>query len=268
MLKRAVVAAAVAFLAMIGYANAQPCPVGSQERAFEMRRDLTRCVFGAVEGNSVGARYGRYYNVYCPGRMSMSQAVNVANALSRNSPPVPGNPIPADFARLGLAPRYAFPTAATSGVADDLRGVHHWFHYNCGAGGVATHVKVEIADKDPSSRQVARYCSEVNRAGSVRRGGRVDIEYRCAIHLKPSDRFNSRILNCPDCRPPSLQEVAALKVQAGIVPAARAAGLRTCLLDSTDIQCAPCSSSDKLVVRMAFVSGGARCPGGTTRILP
>lgn len=268
-MKRMFVFTNMMFFMMTGYANAAPpCPSGSAERSFNLERDLPNCIFGRTEGNSVGARYGRFYNVYCPGRMSKNQAVDVANALSRDIPHVANNPIPADFTRFGLTPRYRYSSAAAGSRADSFRGIHHWNHYTCGSRGVATHIKIEIGSQAPSSQEVAQHCSEVNRSGSVRVGSQVNIEYRCAIHLKPSERRRLyRTSLCPDCRPPWVQEVAAVKSRVDIVPAAQAAGVKTCLLNSTDIQCAPCQTSNKLVARLAFVSSGDSCPRGTTRIL-
>ncbi len=263
-------AIASGFLAVAAAAEHPPCPAGSAEKAFELQDDLASCVVGRAEGNPVTAGHGRYYNVYCPGRMSKSQAVSVAVALANDAPRVPGNPIPSEYSDQGLRARYAFEARAAGGDRDDTRGVRHWFHYACGHGGVATHLKLELASEAPSSRQVAERCSEVNRAGSVRPHGRVDVEYRCKLHLKPSNRRSSGTgPDCPgpDCSPPWVEEVAALKVQEDILGDAHDDSLRTCLLRSTDIQCAPCTSSDKLVVRLAFVPEGSRCPKGTARVV-
>lgn len=241
-----------------------PCPIGSLDRSFRMDRDLQHCVVGAAEGNAVGARHGRIYNVFCPGRMSKNQAVEVAEALARNTPPVAGNPIPSDYSALGLVPRYAFPTAARGGVADDLGGIHHWFHYECGTRGVATHVKVEIAPRRVSSLDIAKHCAKVNRAGVIRQEGRVDIEYKCKIHLFPIEREDRRgVSNCPGCTPPLVKTVARRLVAVDVQPTAQSQGLQTCLLPSTDIQCHPCTSSNKLVARMTFVRRGASCPRGS-----
>lgn len=264
--KRIPTLACLALAAVAGPALAQqpPCPDGSIDRAFEMDRDLDNCVFGRVEGNAPGVGYGRYYNIFCPGRMSKSQALQAADALARDPTPAPGNPIPDDYAPLGLSPRYAYTTANRGNVADDLSGVHHLFHYECGTRGVATHIKVEIGSAPKSSLQIAEHCDAVNQAGAISAGSRVDIEYRCKIHLSPAARTRrATVANCPGCTPPFIDHVATVLAREEVVPMAQDRGVRTCLLDSTDIQCAPCRTSDKLIVRMAFVGSGGSCPQGT-----
>jgi hypothetical protein len=43
---------------------------------------------------------------------------------------------------------------------------------------------------------------------------------------------------------------------------------KICVLPQTDIQCAPCSTSDKLIVRVATITKGQACPAGSTEVGP
>src|SRR5262245_11084775 len=67
--------------------SGDPCPSGAADRGFDLDRDLASCVVGDPEGNDPGARYGRLYNVYCPGRMDPYDAIDVAQELAAGNGP-------------------------------------------------------------------------------------------------------------------------------------------------------------------------------------
>lgn len=239
-------------------AGETPCPTGSQDRAFNPARDLENCVVGTREGEPPQSRHGTVFNVFCPGRMSKSQAVDVANALARGQP---ANPIPRAYRRVNLEPRYIRASTVRPG---DTSGIHGWNHFTCGPGQrqVATHVKIEFGAEAPSSETIAGTCTEVNRSGSVRIGAQAEIQYRCNIHIMAHERRQNG-------RRPWVPQIARTLIQndPGIGATARAAGAHVCILPSTDIQCAPCTSSDNLVVRVSTVRRGEQCPAGTSFIL-
>jgi hypothetical protein len=52
-----------------------------------------------------------------------------------------------------------------------------------------------------------------------------------------------------------------LRSDAALLAGVRSREAQLCLLRSTDIQCEPCKSSDKLVVRVQSVRRNGSCPG-------
>jgi hypothetical protein len=180
---------------------------------------------------SVAFRHGRRYNLRCPRGYSKSDIHAAANEFAKGSKPAAGsNPIPGDYAPYGLMP-YAKQITSY---------------------GVYPKYAIGIVDfwTAASSSTIAKFCKQVNQAGVVALGQRLDREYKCQVHIFADERQHARA-------------AAKLLVERDLLAQARKANLRMCLLESTDIQCAPCTTSNKLVVRVHSVRKGAMCPGGS-----
>lgn len=248
-------AACAAFLAADVQALA-PCPAGSRNAPFEYARDAPRCRVGAAEGNSVGARHGRIYNVYCPGRMTRADALRVGKALGFGSKVFAANPIPGDY-RSGWELEPAGPFADSD--------VKQLAHYACGApAGIATHLKIEYGSSGATSAKVAKHCKLAGQSGAVAIGTRVRRQYRCDMHIYATERYGDA------SHPVRVSDVARLLVasDSGLASQARTAKARICLLGHgseapSDIECAACKSSGELVVHLKTVARGAPCPTGT-----
>ena len=178
-------------------------------------------------------RFGRKYNVICkvPG-VRQSDMFEVSRQCAKGAAALAGykNEVASDYAPFGISPR---PGKAT------------FFEQRANE----THIVVEMG-ADATAGQIAKYCTKVNQSGVLAKGQNMDREYRCKVHIMNSERNKA-------------QEVGRLLMTSEMLTEARAAHLRVCLLPSTDIQCAPCTSSDKLVVRVSSVAKGTLCPAGT-----
>jgi hypothetical protein len=232
------------------------CPFGRQDRAFDYTRDAQHCRVGLNEGNPVGARYGRIYNVFCPGRMTVADAVKVGKALGFGSSVFSGNPIPLQYgADWELKPSGPYSES----------DIKHLAHYTCGSpAGVATHFKVQYSASGATSAKVAKRCKSVNQSGTIAVGSRMDREYKCSMHMYSTERYGDAT------GPVKVYDVAKLLVSgdAALLTEARSKNARVCLLGygseaPTDIQCSPCKTSDKLIVRVKTVRKGWTCPTGT-----
>jgi hypothetical protein len=231
------------------------CTLPSAGGAFEFDSDAPNCVVSGGEGNHAGARYGRFYEALCPGRMTMEDMARTSRALASGTVSVPGNPITRDYGALSLTATFAYAEP------DAARGITVRHSSDC------TSFRFETKAITPNSITIADQCAEVNRAGSIAVGADLDIEFRCAIHLYGTER--TRVPTCAGstCTPPWMEAVAAeaIRRRTSVVDDARALGATVCLLNRTDIQCAPCTTSDKLVARMRIVRGS--CPTSTLRAL-
>ncbi|MEZ4371937.1 MAG: hypothetical protein R3B07_13980 [Polyangiaceae bacterium] len=105
-------------------------------------------------------------------------------------------------------------------------------------------------EMSPYSRvtDVAKACTLRSQSGGAT--GRVDRDYKCTTQLKNDERHVA-------------MEVAADLVMRDVVPGLRSKNQKACLLKSTDVQCAPCSTTDRLIVRMDIRSKTQGCPSGT-----
>ncbi|MCA9645415.1 MAG: hypothetical protein KC492_32205, partial [Myxococcales bacterium] len=105
-------------------------------------------------------------------------------------------------------------------------------------------------EMSPYSRvsDVAKACSLRSKSGGAT--GRVDRDYKCTTQLKNDERHVA-------------MEVAADLVMRDVVPGLRSKNQKACLLKSTDVQCAPCNTTDRLIVRMDIRSKTQGCPSGT-----
>lgn len=109
-----------------------------------------------------------------------------------------------------------------------------------------------IVDPAPMARvqQIRRDCTLRAESGSMQAGQRMDRDYYCRTHLLPHERHVGF-------------DVAEGVLLRDVMSQARRQGLKACLLNSTDIQCAPCGSTDRLIVRLQWAARAAACPGGT-----
>jgi hypothetical protein len=234
-------------LTSVGATN-PPCPVGSVgDRPFDYARDAKNCVIGSVEGAPTQSRDYRTYNVYCPGRMTDEHYKKVWKDLVDGTLTltVGGNPIRADYQKWGLVPHMGHGS--------------HRFHYSCvrdGKSCVSTHIKVITHNVANSTalrpEHMASYCKLVNQSGAISVGRNMDRQFRCDIHFRSTESNLG-------------QETAKvlLRSDQSLLDDLRKQGLKACLLSTTDIQCAPCRTSDKLVARTFIATKSYRCPAGT-----
>lgn len=109
-----------------------------------------------------------------------------------------------------------------------------------------------IVDATPYTRvdAVARDCSLRAQSGALAANTRMDRDYRCRTHFESGERHVAF-------------EVAERLVQRELMASATARRLKVCMLKSTDIQCAPCNTTDRLIVRVTTVNANASCPADT-----
>lgn len=99
---------------------------------------------------------------------------------------------------------------------------------------------------------VARDCRLRGQSGGAT--GRVDRDYNCRTHLRSDERHVG-------------MEVAVKLLDRDVMPGLRSKGQKACLLKTTDIQCAPCNTTDRLIVRMDIRGKTAGCPSETVNEL-
>lgn len=205
------------------------------------REDLGNCVLTDREGK-LGLNELRTYNIYCPGRMTQADANALGRSLvtSASGGPTFQAAISDEFRRFDLVP--AFEDAP------------HVFHYGCSIGegqGVATHVRVRLRGTRPARvQEIAQSCRLV--AKQIRIGW--SLEYKCRTHFMSNESKEF------------IYDVAKAVLIKDRIVSER--GSYFCVWPSTDIQCAPCSTSDKLVIRGQAYGGGARgCSSGDVRLV-
>lgn len=228
-------------------APAAPCPTGSAEQWFTYQLDAKNCILGSAEGNPPRATQGRYYNVYCPGRMTKENAVAVARALTNGSTSVGGYRVINEYKQTYNLK----PEVYGEGTLHASNSIVHLNHYNCqtgGKNGVATHFKVHVIAR-PNAVQIASFAAKKKDSGQIKVGKSFDREYYLPVHIKSQDRVMADYVG-----------IHALTRDTAIRSQLAKANARMCVMLSTDIQCAPCASSDKLVVRTQLVAKGRACP--------
>lgn len=109
-----------------------------------------------------------------------------------------------------------------------------------------------IVDVAPYSRvdAVVRDCTLRAQSGAIADGARMDRDYLCRTHLRNDERHVA-------------MEVAGRLLERDVIAQARARRLKVCMLKQTDIQCAPCSTTDRLIVRITSVASNKACPADT-----
>lgn len=247
-------AIATAALVMPEYVGAAPvvCPSRSQgDRPFTMS-NIGECVWVNNDHNRVPVLGETVdYNIYCPGRIpvtndSVGQAI-VNGQLIKNSDRNVFNPILAQHTARRLKPVYV--------------DTPHVFHYNCVIGSspcVATHIKVRVRATAEGPGSWPKCTAFGSQNGDIALNARMDREYRCnnpMFHSSHRGGFGSLV-----------KRVAADLLRKEDVARAKKLGGKVCLLASTDIQCAPCTSSDKLIVRVQTVPLASSCPANSLEI--
>jgi hypothetical protein len=229
-------------------AAATVCPARSSgDKPFVMS-NIGECVWVNTDHNRT-PRLGAVidYNIYCPGRIPTkgweSVGEKIANgAKIKDSKGNVVSPIAEQHAAADLDVKYI--------------GMPHVFHYGC-MGGVATHIKVRVRSA-PLGEPAVPNCTQVNQSGSVALNARMDREYKCVGPMFRSSQrggFDSLV-----------KKVAADLLRGNDVKQAAKAGGKLCMLPATDIQCAPCRHSDKLIVRTKTVPKAHKCPRGSKEI--
>jgi len=99
---------------------------------------------------------------------------------------------------------------------------------------------------------VANNCTLRGQSGGAT--GRVDRDYNCRTQLNSDERHVG-------------MEVAVKLLDRDVLPGLRTKNQKACLLKTTDIQCAPCSTTDRLIVRMDIRARTAACPAETVNEL-
>lgn len=208
---------------------------------------VSKCVFTMREG-SVKRGESALYNVYCPTRISQDIASGVGVLLQTGKATLSGgkNPILDDHKPLGLTPA--------------TRGTPHRYEYGCwidGKPGVATHLKLDVVNFDlDARRRIADNCSfQGSQNGGIAVNAYVDREYSCQYPFRRDDAADI------------VRDVSATLLKRDLLTQVRAMDSKICLLPSTNIQCAPCTFSNKLVTRMQIRHKVNACPAGTTRTI-
>lgn len=217
---------------------------------FVYERDATHCVLANGKDGVPESRQPVRYRVTCPGRMTPEDAQRVGRALIADRP-------------LQIAvedlPKTRLSIREMSGFAD--RGLRPVFvgvsdlsqHKDCRYRNqrvVCTDFKVTVKMQPLGPVEIAKHCTEVNQSGSIALGKRMDREYKCRVHFLSSEAS-------------LVPEVTRLLLKRDYLEEARSKKLRVCALRDTSFQCAPCSTTDKLVVRVVSYSKDMPCPAGT-----
>jgi hypothetical protein len=178
-------------------------------------------------------RVNRLYSVVCfAPNVSEADMFWVAEQLARGAPARSGytNEIPRDYAPFGIQPYVRFHDSLRHGSETTTLRANVW------------------ARATPD--QITKFCTSVNQSGILAKNQNMDREYRCRVQIQSVERDKA-------------QEVGRKLISRDMLAEARTKDLRVCLLPTTDIQCAPCHTSDKLIVRVRSVAKGSLCPAGT-----
>lgn len=243
------------------------CPAGSLgDKPFAMA-NLSKCVFVNTDHHKKPKAHQTVdYNIYCPGRIPANDGLRQAREIGKKI--VAGDLI-SDSERSGVNPVITQHNQAR--MKATFIDTPHVFHYGCHAGGgtgVATHIKVRVKatplSPPPPGEQCVAFGSQ---NGAIEKNARMDREYRCnnpMIHATQRGGFGSdvkAIANALLKTPPKVaptQETDFAKAQKN--------GLKICLLEATDIQCRPCTWSDKLIVRVKTIPKNQACPANSREV--
>ena len=185
------------------------------------------------------------YHIYCPGRMSPRASRTFGQLLTRrhfrikdsSGRTMNPNPVIQQHDRVRLSPKWV--------------GTPHRFEYWCNNRNhktVATHVRVDIEALPRGGG--ARHCRfHGSQNGDIALNKRMDREYKCIPHFGNHDKSTPVVWN-----------TAVDLVRRDLITRARRLHAKICVLKSTNIQCAPCRTSDKLIVRVLTVPLRRPCP--------
>ena len=234
------------------------CPQGAEgDRPFKMS-NLSKCMWVTNDHLKRPEAFKKVdYNIYCPGRMSQAVASRVGQeivngARIRNQAQQLVNPVVSQHGS-ALVPKFD--------------SVPHRFEYACFLGlqrAVATHIKLRVKalPKEVVGRRNCSFFGSQN--GDIALNARADREYKCNPMFHNSQRGDV------------VWDEAKRLVERDFLSELRAIGGKACILhggafgsENTDIQCAPCTYSDKLIVRLKTVPVAQACPSNTVRtVLP
>lgn len=228
------------------FAQATPCPEGTSGDRPYQPGSLNQCVYTHVDGN-LRPYNGKTlrYNIYCPGRWTMYDATFFGKQIVYGAKIKGGEP-------LGSASNIIIKQHPR--LKPQYVGIHHIFHYRCrtarGQTGVATHFKLAVTSRSLSRtpETIAASCKLRAKTGQIVNGRDASFEYRCMDMFRSNERALAK-------------NVAIRLMHRDYIAQARRDGSAICLRQSTDIQCAPCTLSDKLVVRVFTTR--FNCPSAT-----
>ncbi|MEM7049656.1 MAG: hypothetical protein AAF604_08355 [Acidobacteriota bacterium] len=236
---------AVALTSPLLAAPPEFCPSGSAgDWTWTDTSSRAECVFVEKDHGASPSRTSQvHFNFYCPGRMRSVDTmvfgrwiVDQPSARVRHLSPGTGaltGVVRNDFEDAGLEPVF--------------NGISHRHHYDCvtrsGLAGVATHVKVRVLGQpSDAASHIAESCVVQKRSGPVLRGRYLDLDFRCSNHFISGER---RLI----------ADVARRLTSRHILEDENFEPDRAsvCILPSTNIKCAPCKTSNNLILR-TFVS--------------
>lgn len=251
---RVLMIALAAGLTAWGSSASALCPYtrsAPEDAPFDYARDVKDCVFDMGAEGVPESRAPVHYTVTCPGRMTKADAERVGRELTngrlklRTSPQFHHSLLDVDAFR-------------ENNVKPTFVGIPHLAHHrNCTMGSrqrpvVCTDFKVTVKMQVVGPLEIANSCKEVNQSGSIAWGKRMDREYKCGIHFLSNE-------------PGVALEAARYLLKRDYKEEAKRKNYRVCLLRETSFQCAPCSTTNKLVVRVYTTNKGeyALCPAST-----
>ena len=233
-------------------ASGPPCPARAEgDHTFRMA-DIGECIW-VNNDHHRRPRLGAVidYNIYCPGRIPTQGWESVGRKIAEGTAikDVHGrsmNPITEQHRKADLAARYI--------------GMPHIFHYSCArlsSKCVATHIKVRVRSKRAGPPPVPN-CTAVAQSGRIAPNTYMSREYKC---INPMFRSSHR-----GGWDSMVKRVAMDLVRKQDTRFATMLNSKVCLMPSTDIQCAPCRHSDKLIVRVKTIPKGHTCPRGSKEV--
>lgn len=228
---------------------------------FDYNRDAGDCVLDLRVEGAPESRAPVHYTVTCPGRMTKADAERVGRGLAggwlkvRPGPPTPGDPRDPAVV-LSKRSLHEADGFRENNVKPTFVGIPYLAHHtNCTTGIkprpiVSTDFKVTVKMQVVGPAEIAASCKEVNQSGSIAWHQRMDREYRCGVHFLANEQGVAA-------------EAATYLLRRDYKDEAKRKNLKVCALRETSIQCAPCSTTNKLVVRVLSVAKGDSCPAGT-----
>lgn len=233
-------------------AGSPPCPArAGGDHEFRMA-DIGECIYVNTDHHR-RPRLGAVidYNIYCPGRIPTTGWESLGKKIAEGA-------LIKDRDGRSVSPIVEQHRAAELGVK--YIGMPHVFHYSCARLSttcVATHIKVRVRSKRAGAPPVPN-CTAVAQSGRIAPNVLMSREYKCV-----NPKFRSSHRGGWDSM---VKRVAASLLRGADIQLAKLLKSKVCLLPSTDIQCAPCRHSDKLVVRVKTIPETHTCPRGSKEV--